>query len=105
MKLKRTETMKQKPLSDKQREVLERLEAVLKEAEDADLKFVYNQNDGSVTAFNGEDVCECYTGRDPEDDDEEVDWDAAKFVGEHHWMDYFDSSMQYYYLKMETEKE
>jgi hypothetical protein len=97
--------MKQKPLNEKQREVLERLTAVLKEAEDANVKFVYDLNDGSVTAFNGEGVAECYAGREPEDDDEEVCWDDAEFVAEHYWMDYFDSSMQYYYLKMETENE
>lgn len=97
--------MKQKPLNEKQREVLERLAAAVQEAEDTGLKFVYDLNDGSVMAYNGEGVSECYAGRDPEDDDEEVDWDAAVFVGEHHWLDYFDSSMQYYYLKIENENE
>lgn len=91
--------MEQLVLTPEQHEVLGRLEAVLKEAKQQNIGFVYDLCDGSVTAYNNANSFEQYAGIHKEDDtDEKMDWDSASII-ENISMDYFDSGMQDFYLK------
>ena len=82
--------MKQKELTDIQKSLLETLNGVLKEAARLNIKFVYDCGDYSVSAFNGENVEECYFGSKEDEKDERMDWDIAHPLFEFK-MDYFDS--------------
>ncbi len=95
--------MKQKELTEKQHEVLGRLEAILKEAHENHIGFVYDEDDCSLTAFNAENVELSYCGRNQEsDNDEEVDWDSSSIV-ENFKADYFNAGYASYYLHFKEE--
>lgn len=89
--------MKQKPLTEEQKELLKRLEATLKECEEKNIAFVFDREDCSVTAYNSDGIVCTYAGRDKEDkSDEFLDWDNCSIVMS---IDYFDSYNQCYLLK------
>lgn len=93
----------QKFLTEKQHEILGRLEAVLKEANDNNIGFVFDQSDCTLSAFNAENVNLMLCGRCGEEDDVPMDWDFASFV-ENFNADYFHSSYDKYYLSLEETK-
>ena len=82
--------MKQKELTDIQKSLLENLESVLKEAARLNIRFFYDCGDCTVSAFNGENVEDCYSGSKENEEDESMDWDIAHPLFEFK-MDYFDS--------------
>lgn len=93
--------MKQLVLTEEQKELLERMELLFKEAKEKNISFVYGIDDGSLTAFNSTNVPDFYAGRDKEDDsDEEIDFDLC-YIVENASIDYADFAMQSYYLKFE----
>lgn len=95
--------MKQKVLTEKQHEVLGRLEAILKEAQENNIGFVFDEEDCSLTAFNTENVELSYCGRNSEsDNDEEIDWDSSSII-ENFKADYFNNGYDYFYLHFKEE--
>ena len=95
--------MKQKVLTEKQHEVLGKLEAVLKEAKENNIGFVYDCGDNSLTAFNAENVNESYCGRNPErDSDKRIDWDSTSVI-ENFNADWFDNGFDNYYLNFDEQ--
>ena len=89
--------MKQKQLTDEQRDVLKRLEVIFKEAEEKKIGFVYDREDGSLSAYNNNGIVCTYAGRNKEEEsDEYLDWDNCSIVT---YIDYFDSLDQCYLLK------
>ena len=95
--------MKQKVLTEKQHEVLGRLEAILKEAQENHIGFVFDEDDCSLTAFNAENVELSYCGRSQEyDNDEKIDWDSASII-ENFNADYFNSGWDTYFLHFKEE--
>lgn len=90
--------MKQKILTEKQHEVLGRLEALLKEAKENKIGFVFDEDDYSLTAFNAENVNMPYSCRNAEDTgDEEIDWDSCSII-ENFNVDSFNNQFDRYYL-------
>ena len=90
--------MKQKVLTEKQHEVLGRLESILKEARENNIGFVFDEDDYSLTAFNAENVNMPYSGRNAEDTgDEEIDWDSCSII-ENFNADSFNNQFDRYYL-------
>lgn len=95
--------MKQKVLTEKQHEILGRLEAILKEAQENNIGFVFDEDDCSLTAFNVENVELSYCGRSQEDDnDEEIDWDSVSII-DNFKADYFNSGWHTYFLHFKEE--
>lgn len=95
--------MKQKVLTEKQHEVLGKLEAVLKEAKENNIGFVYDCGDCSLSAFNAENIDVCFCGRYKEsDNDEKVDWDSVAMI-QNFKVDYFDSGFDDFYLHFNDE--
>ena len=95
--------MKQLVLTEEQNELLERMDALFKEANGKDISFLYDISDGSLTAFNSANVSDFYAGDEgcKEDyDDEEIDFDSC-FIIEHASVDYVDYARKNYYLKFE----
>ena len=93
--------MKQKALTTEQLEVLKKLNAVLCEARNKGIEFVYDTSDGSVSAFNCSSVNCIYSGRNPESHtDEEMDWELCEPIGS---IDYCDMAIQNLYLNFEEE--
>ena len=91
--------MKQLVLTEEQHELLGRMERIFKEAKEKDISFMYDINDGSLTAFNSANVCDFYAGRNKEDDDDkEIDFDSCSII-ENASIDYVDYARQNYYLK------
>ena len=90
--------MKQKPLTDEQKELLKRLEATLKECDEKNIAFVFDREDSSLTAYNSTGVECTYAGRAPEDyeRDEKMDWTKSSIV--EIGIDYFDSFDQDFIL-------
>lgn len=82
--------MKQKELTDIQKSLLENLESVLKEAARLNIRFIYDCGDCTVSAFNGENVEDCYPGSKEDEKDERMNWDITHPLFEFN-MDYFDS--------------
>ena len=95
--------MKQKVLTEKQHEVLGRLEAILKEAQENHIGFVCDEGDCTLTAFNAENVdfslcgCDCTN-----ENEEQIDWDSASII-ENFNADYFNSNYDKYYLHFNEE--
>lgn len=95
--------MKQKVLTEKQHEILGRLESILKEVNENNIGFVFDESDSSLSAFNAENVELQYCGRSQEyDNDKEMDWDSASFI-ENFKADYFDSGFHTYFLHFKEE--
>ena len=93
--------MKQKVLTEKQHEVLGRLETILREAKENKIGFVFDEDDYSLTAFNAENVSMPYSGRNAEDiGDEQIDWDSCSII-ENFYADSFNCQFDSYYLKFE----
>ena len=93
--------MKQKELTEKQREIIGRLEAVLEDANNNQIGFVYDTDDCSLTAFNIENVFVGYAGRTPEiDGDERLDFDYTHPVMNFN-ADHFNSFFDDFYLNFE----
>lgn len=89
--------MKQKEFTRKQLEILGQLEQAFQAAFKNDIKFIYDIDDNSMSAINGENVDDLYAGRDGElDGDEPVNWDMAHPLFH---SEYFDSAMQNCYIK------
>ena len=95
--------MKQKVLTANQHEVLGRLEAILKEAQENNIGFVFDEDDCSLSAFNAENVELSYCGRNSEsDNDEKIDWDSSSII-ENFNADYFNNAYDNYYLHFKEE--
>lgn len=92
--------MKQKALTEKQHEIIGRLEKLLKEADNNGIKFVYDIADLSLTAFNGENVSESYSYYGKDEGGELMDWDSASIL-EDVVIDSFNSNIEDYYLVFE----
>ena len=93
--------MKQKVLTEKQHEVLGRLEAVLKEVEENKIRLVFDEDDYSLTAFNAENVNIPYSGRNADDTgDEKIDWDSCYIIKNFN-ADSFNNQFDSYYLNFE----
>ena len=93
--------MKQKVLTEKQHEILDRLESVLKEAIENNIGFLFDEDDCSLTAFNAENVNIPYSGRSKEsDNDERIDWDSSSII-ESFRADYFNNNFDNFYLHFE----
>jgi hypothetical protein len=93
--------MKQLVLTEEQHELLGKMERIFEEAKEKGISFMYDINDGSLTAFNSSNVCDFYAGRNKEDDDdEEIDFDSCSII-ENASIDYVDYARQEYYLKFE----
>lgn len=91
--------MKQKGLTKAQLRVIEHVESALLAAEIEGVRFVFDQDDGSLTAYNAENVDVTYSGRYQEDSkDEEMNWDLGHIVQNLN-ADYFHSQFDDYYLK------
>ena len=89
--------MKQKELTFEQKEILKKLDAVLAEAKSKDIGFIFDEEDGSMTAYNAENVNFTYSGRGKEEDgDELMIWDLCEVVDVH--MDHFHNAFDYLYL-------
>ena len=94
--------MKQKELTEKQKEILNRLNAVLDEAVDAQIGFVYDNDDFTLSAYNNENVIDGYAGRKPEEENDTLmNWDEVFIISKR--FDYFDNAMQSYYLHFTDE--
>lgn len=95
--------MEQLKLTQKQQEILKRLDQAVKEAIEARIGFVYDIDDMSVNAYNASNVKSGYAGRVVEDEDDcELNFYASRLthmVGEQRFCDYYDGCMQSYYLK------
>jgi hypothetical protein len=97
--------MKQKVLTEKQHEVLGRLEAILKEAQENNIGFVYDNADGTLTAYNEENVDYGYNAepRTKEyEEDVKIDWDSASIIKNFN-ANYFNCSYDEYYLHFKEE--
>lgn len=93
--------MKQKELTEKQHEILGRLEAVLKEANENNIGFVFDEDDCSLTAYNAENVNIPYSGRYCEsENDEKIDWDSASIL-KNFKCDYLNIQFDDFYLHFE----
>ena len=91
--------MKQKALTTEQLEVLKKLSGVISEARNNGIEFVYDTSDCSLSAFNCSNVCEIYSGRHPErDNDREMDWELCEPLD---IFDYCDMARQNLYLNFE----
>ena len=95
--------MKQKVLTEKQHEVLGRLESILKEAKENKIGLVFDEDDCSLTAFNAENVELSYCHHCQEyDNDEKIDWDSASIIKNFN-ADNFNSGFDTYYLHFKEE--
>lgn len=97
--------MKQKLLTEKQREVLGRLEAILKEAQENNIGFIFDYADDSLTAYNKENVDFGYFGESLTKEYEEdivIDWDSTSII-EYFKADYLDSNYNNFYLHFKEE--
>ena len=97
--------MKQKVLTEKQHEILGRLETVLKEAKENKIEFVYDWGDDTLTAFNAENVESSYYGNEETKeckDDVKIDWDSASLI-ENFQADCFNNNWHDYYLHFSEE--
>lgn len=91
--------MKQKELTKAQLRVIEHVESALLAAEIEGVRFVFDQDDGSLTAYNAENVDVTYSGCYREDSkDEEMNWDLGHIVQNLN-ADYFHGQFDDYYLK------
>ena len=74
--------MKQKVLTEKQKEILGRLERILEEAKENGIGLIYDTADETLTAYNAENVEDCYaTYCSPWGENEKkFDWDSASIV-------------------------
>ena len=77
--------MKQKDLTLKQKEVLSRLNPILKEMQDNNIGLVLDTADCTLTAYNKENVADCYQAGDNDDDccdenDEKMNWDFTYII-------------------------
>ena len=94
--------MKQKELTEKQKEILNRLNTVLDDAVDAQIGFVFDNDDCTLSAYNNENVIDGYAGREPEEENDEImNWDEVFIISKR--FDYFDNAMQTYYLHFNDE--
>lgn len=97
--------MKQKVLTEKQHEVLGRLEAVLKEVTENNIGLIYDYADDSLTAYNEENVDFGYFGESltkEYEEDVEIDWDSASIV-KNFKGNYLDSNYYKFYLHFKEE--
>lgn len=93
--------MKQRILTERQRNLLTQINELFKKAHEEDLGFIYDISDGSLTAFNSANVSDFYTGREgrkEDKDDEEINFDLCYQV-DNASVDYVDYARQNYYLK------
>ena len=74
--------MEQKSLTEKQHEIIGRLEKLLKEAQENKILFVCDSADCSLSAFNGENVEDFYQyyGKPENDSEEKIDWDSTSML-------------------------
>lgn len=93
--------MKQKELTNEQKEVLARLGNILAEAQGKGIGFVFDEDDCTLNAYNAENVNFDYCGRSQEsDNDERMNWDLAEYILDFH-CDYFNSAFDNYYLNFD----
>lgn len=94
--------MEQLKLTDKQKEILKRLDGVIQEAVEAKIGFVYDLDDQTVNAYNASNADDSYAGRLPENEDDcELNFyeNTLTHVVCSKFLDYYDGGMQSYYLK------
>jgi hypothetical protein len=75
--------MKQKELTKKQIEVLKKLENAMLDCWYEDIYFFYDISDGSISAFNSQNVDDAYSANDfgrESPSDEEIDFDKVQVV-------------------------
>ena len=89
--------MKQKVLTEKQHEIIGRIEKLLKEADENGIKFVYDIADLSLTAFNGENVSDFYSYYGKDENGNLMDWDSASIL-EDVVIESFNSNVEDFYL-------
>lgn len=95
--------MKQKELTEKQKEILERLGKVLNECVLENIGLVFDEEDCSLTAYNAENVNLDYCGRQQEsENDERINWDLTEIVNCFN-ADYFNNGFDSYYLNFDKE--
>ena len=93
--------MEQLKLTDKQKEILKRLDGVIQEAVETKIGFVYDLEDQTVNAYNASNANESYAGSLPENEDD-CELNFYKNTLTHvcsKFLDYYDGRMQSYYLK------
>ena len=103
--MKHSITTKQLPLTDEQRDVLKRLEAIFKVAEERHIGFVFDYSDNSLSAYNNENIDCCYNEtsihRKEDESDRLMDWSNVEEVNA--TIDCFISDTQYYFIKFKEE--
>lgn len=98
----REHTMGQLELTEKQKEILKRLNDVVQEALEAKIGFVYDLDDYSLNAYNASNQSERYAGRDSR-----TGYDFAllyggnfsQMINTYGFVDYYDGSMESYFVK------
>lgn len=90
--------MKQKILTDKQNEILRKLGAILKEADENNIHFIYDIADNTITAYNAENVeDDLITHTMPGNEYTLIDWDASSIV-DNIYLPHFHSDFDDLYL-------
>lgn len=84
--------MKQKVLTEKQKEILQRLELVINEAIENNIGFIFDDEDCSVTAYNAENITSTDYVENCEDCENfaEIDWFKCHVMSSR--LDRFDSN-------------
>lgn len=94
--------MKQRELTEKQKELLKVLVFIFARCKENGIAFVYDNDDCTLSAFNADNVNTFYGGLHGEDDgDELMNWELAEIVDV--YTDYFNSGRQNLYLNFEKE--
>lgn len=95
--------MEQKELTDEQVAICKDLVALMKKASDADIKFVFDETDYLLSAYNGkgiENVDSCYSNSMREDRDK-FDWQKTIDIA---YPDYVNSNVEDVYINFEDKE-
>lgn len=87
--------MKQKELTSKQKAICNRLKALMEEAEEAGIKFVFDQSDYLLSAYNGEGIDSVESTNYPADRMQKFDWSKTYDIA---YPDYANSSDEKVYF-------
>ena len=94
--------MGQLELTEKQKEILKRLNDVVQEALEAKIGFVYDLDDYSLNAYNASNKAESYVGRDSITDNDFAllyGGNFSQMINTNGFVDYYDGSMESYFVK------
>lgn len=94
--------MEQKELTEKQKEIIRKIESILKEAQDNKILFLFDSADCSVSAFNGENVEDYYAAyyEKPKEWESKFDWDFA-YVLDGFYMEQCNSNIEDVYIVLQ----